>query len=348
MKPQQSCEKPVCSDIRRRMVRLWGAWIMCGLLAGCQTIPDMSTWDQSTRDVTSAVTKAFQTAASVNGDIARHLSNAGPAFQDAAKRYAQVTQTLNDRVNDYEKLFGAIADYSASLAAIARTAETSRQKVESVAGSVNQLVTSLGGTSLAGPAFELIKTASDEGIKFKAAHDFADAVRDADPVVGQVSALLINDLSDLQKTVGATKDEAIYAAIVQPREKALDYRQALARRQSELQAKIVAGLSPKDPNQATRSLLQIEDAAELAKVEQYLRETDNWYGPLMAEIDGALAARAKCEELVIQTGRAVAAWRDSHASLYRAVKERRLPESGRLAALAVQISDLAADLKKEK
>ena len=66
------------------------------------------------------------------------------------------------------------------------------------------------------------------------------------------------------------------------------------------------------------------------------------------ELNHDLAARAKSEELVIQTGRAVAAWRASHASLAAAAEERRLPESGRLAALAVRIRDLVADIKKGK
>ena len=97
----------------------------------------------------------------------------------------------------------------------------------------------------------------------------------------------------------------------------------------------------------TTSLLNAGDAPELARVEQSLREADVWFKPMQDDLDRALLVRAKSEELAIQAGRAVQAWRSSHASLAVAVKERRIPESGRLAALAIRIRDLATDLKKE-
>ena len=338
----------------RWKVGVWGACLVPMMLAGCQTIPDISSWSQSTKDVTSAVTEGFQTASRVNGDIARRLDTileTKPEFSDTAKRYASVSQALEGRADAYEKLFGAITDYSTSLAAIARARANSQQTVDAVAGSLNQLVAAVGGTSLTGAGFELGKTLANEVIKIKAARDFGDAVRKADPVIGQISDLLIADLTDLQRTVGVTKDEAIRAAVEEPRQKQVEYRAALERRRDELQSVIAHAVAPKratpearDP--PTTSLLNVNESAELAKVEQYLRDTETWYTPMKHELEGALAVRAQSEELVIQTGRAVAAWRASHASLAAAADERRMPESGRLAALAVRIRDLVADIKR--
>jgi len=94
--------------------------------------------------------------------------------------------------------------------------------------------------------------------------------------------------------------------------------------------------------------LNVSDAPELAKVEQFLHDSDTWYVPMRNELDRSLMLRARSEELAVQASRAVEAWQASHTSLAAAVKERRLPESGRLAALAVRIRDLIADIKKEK
>jgi hypothetical protein len=44
----------------------------------------------------------------------------------------------------------------------------------------------------------------------------------------------------------------------------------------------------------------------------------------------------------------VQAWRASHASLATAVRERRLPETGRLVAIAIRIRDVVDEMKKEK
>lgn len=314
-------------------------------MAGCQTIPDISAWNQATKDVTSAVTQGFQTSASINSDIARSLDKVAESkteFSDTAERYRKMSQALSARTDDYEKLFGAISDYSSSLAALARTADNSSKTVEAVAGSLNTLVDAVGGTPLAGAGLELGKLLVGELIKVKAASDFADAVQKADVVIGQISDLLIKDLVDLQRTTGITKVEAIRAAIEVPHEKQLEYRDALERKRSDLQAKIKVAIVP------GKSLLDVSETLELAKVEQCLRDTDSWYVPYKGELDRALAARAKSEELVVQTRRAVEAWRASHASLATAVKEKRLPESGRLAALAVRIRGLMEDIKKEK
>ena len=338
------------SRYRGWTARVWAACIVSGVLAGCQTIPDISSWNQSTKDVTSAVTTGFHTAADVNGDIGRRLDSelmTKPEFKDAATRYASVARELRRRATDYEKLFGAITDYSTSLAAIARASENSQKTVDAVAGSLNQLVGAVGGTSLTGAGFELGKSLTNEVIKVKAAHDFGEAVQKADPVIGQISTLLIDDLADLQRTVTESKDETIRVAIQDPHKTELEYRAALVQRRTHLQLAVAGAVAPEPPPAQTTSLLKADDAPELAKIDQYLRDTDTWFIPMNDELNRALMVRAKSEELTVQARRAVEAWRDSHASLGAAVKERRMPESGRLAALAVRVRDLIAEIKKE-
>lgn len=343
----------VPASIVRTVLTNWGVTLASRPSAGPTFWPS---WEQSTKDFTSAVIEGVRTVAGVNADIARQLdivSESKPVFSDTAKRYASVVQAMRGRANVYEQLFGAITDYSASLAAIARAGENSQQAVDAVAGSLNQFVATVGGTSLAGDRFDLGKTLANEVSKINAARDFGEAVRKADPVIGQISDLLIGDLADLQRTVGVTKDEVIRAAFQEPAQKQLYYRAALERRREELQAAIGRTVAPKrttpeEPVPPTTSLLNVNEAAELAKVEGSLRDTDTWYRPIQDALDRALAVRAKSEELVIQTSRAVAAWRASHASLAAAAEERRLPESGRLAAVTVHIRDLVADIKRGK
>lgn len=328
------------------------------LLTACQSIPDISVWNKATTDVASAVTEGFHAAAGVNGSIATRLETAerdtdDKEYEPIVNRYRAVADALNTRAEDYEQVFGAIADYSASLAAIARAADNSQQTVDAVAGSLNTLVESVGGTRLAGAGFELGKALANEVIKIKAARDFGEAVEKADPAIDALAALLDKDLEDLARTVGVTKVEAIRAAVTTPYQKNLDYRAALVQRRNELQAAIERAVrprpnSPDAPRPPTNSTLNVTETSELANVERYLREADSWYAPMSRELDQALEARAIAERLAVQTRRAVSAWRDSHASLAAATRERRLPESGRLAALAVRIRDLAAELKNKK
>ena len=319
------------------------ALVLClGLgLGACQTIPDVSAWNQATRDVSGAVTDGFQAAAGVNADIGRRLQGL-QGFEDPAQRYANAAAALDQRAGDYETLFGAIADYAGALAALSQASENSAKTVDAVAGAANQLVGALGGTALVGAGFELGKALAGEVIKIKAARDFAEAVERADPVVARIAVLLVADLADLGKTVGETKPAAVQEAIELPHAKRLEFRAALERRRVVLQASVRAVLGP------GRSLADAVDASELRQVEQLMRETDAWYGPLQAELQLALRQRAATLALTQQAGRAVQAWRSSHASLAAAVRERRVPESGRLAALALRIRTLSDGLKKER
>jgi len=344
-------------DRRRRLVTLHRpAWrsalalLLAAALAGCQSMPDIGAWNQATKDVTGAVTTGFHTAAEVNGDLATRLA---VDFPEIAKRYQGAADTIGQRAVDYEKLFGAIADYAGSLAAIARASDKSADAVNAVAGSLNQLVSAVGGTALAGAGFELGKLLASEAIKVKAAGDFAAAVQQADPVIAQVADLLVKDLADLQNTVGPTKIEAIKDAVRAPYKDRVKYRTALVRRQAELQASVARAVAPDkaapgDASPPTVSLMKADDAPELARVEQYLRDADAWFRPMQEETDRALLVRARSERLIIDAGRAISAWKASHASVAVAVRERRLPETARLVSLAIQIRDLAAALKKEK
>jgi hypothetical protein len=327
--------------------------LLAATLAACQGIPDISKWDKATQDVSSAVTQGFQSSAQVNGEMAKRLDKVlevDDAFRDPARRYGEAAKALRTRADDYEKLFGAMADYSASLAALAQASANSGKTVDGVASSLNSLVGALGGVPLAGASLELGKTLASEIIKIKAASDFADAVQKADPVIGLVAELVLRDLADLRRTVAPSKDEAITAAITTPVRRQLAYRSALLRRRVDLQTAIttIAPVAASGTQPATRSLLSINDAPELARVEQYLRDADAWYLPMQSELDKALLARARAEELVVQTGRAIEAWRASHATLAAAAREKRAPDTGRLVAVTLRIRSLLDDMRKEK
>lgn len=333
-------------DAAVRSARTLLLGLMPLVLAACQSIPDVSAWNQATRDVTAAASGGFQAATDLHADIGQRLG-ADPALADAARRYNAVAASLAARTADYEILFGAIADYAGALAAISQASDRSDKTVAAVAGSVNQLLGAVGGTALAGAGVELVGAVASEVIKIQAARDFAEAVERADPVVARIADLLTADLADLGRTVGDSKAVALRVAIELPLLDRLAYRRALERRRADLQA-LVRGVVAPASAQPTASVLDSRDLPELARVDQLLRDTDGWYLPLQSEIDQALKTRDTTLALTVQAGRAVAAWKSSHASLAAAVRERRLPESGRLAALAVRLRELAADLRKEK
>lgn len=326
----------------------WWTLLCCGLalaLGACQSIPDVSAWNRATQDLSGAVTGGFQAAAGVHADIGHRLQGL-PGFEDPAQRYARAAAALDQRSADYEILFGAIADYAGALAALSQASDSSAKTVDAVAGAANQLIGALGATALAGAGFELGKALASEVIQIKAARDFGSAVERADPVVGRITDLLVADLADLGKTMGETKPAAVQEAIELPHAKRLEFRNALERRRAVLQASVRTVLLPAGDG-AGRSLADAVDASELRQVEQLLRDTDAWYLPLQAELQQAQRQRASTLALAQQAGRAVLAWRSSHASLAAAVRERRLPETGRLVALAQRIRALGDSLKKE-
>lgn len=327
--------------------------ILAGVsVAACQSIPDVTPWTKATTDLSDAVTQGFHAAAAVNGQLATRIDPAqsgNEEFKTSAASYKAIATTLSDRADDYEKLFGAIADYAGSLDAIAKAADSSHETVDAIAGSVDNLVSAVGGTSLSGPANELVKGLSSELIKIKAAHDFGEAVSQADPVISKVADLLTDDLKDLASTVADAKDAVIRTALNEPLKKQLAYYDALIDRRNDVYVKVADGVIQRRPNApaTSRSLLDVKEADELPKLDQSLIDAERWHAPYRAELGRALVARTLAEQLIDATLRAVEAWKSAHGSLASAVKERRIPESRRLAAIAVRIHDLVIDIRNQ-
>lgn len=335
--------------VRDSRLRSWPACLAALLLAACQTIPDVTSWTQATQALSGSVVGGFEAAAGLHADIGQRLDTL-PAFKPEAQRYQAAAAALARRGDDHGRLFAAMADYSASLAAVSKASANSSATVDAVAGSVNQLLGAVGAAGLAGAGFELGKALAGEAIKIKAARDFADAVARADPVVARVADLLAADLADLATTLGGAKRESIRIAHELPERDRLDYRRALAARQAVLQAEVRAQVQPDGLPGAPRPTAALPEKGpvdELARVDRLLQAADSWYLPLQARIGQAQAARTDAEAMVGQARKAVLAWKDSHASLAAAVREKRLPDTAHLVAVVTRLRELVATLKKE-
>jgi hypothetical protein len=318
-------------------------------LSACQTMPDVSGWSRAAQALSGAVVGGFEVAAALHQDIGQRL-DALPNFRPEAQRYLLAAAALARRGDDHGRLFGAMADYSTSLAAVSRASAGSAQTVDAVAGSLNQLLGAVGAAGLAGAGFELGKALAGEAIKIQAARDFAEAVERADPVVARVADLLADDLADLARTLGEAKVEAIRIAYERPEVDRLDYRRGLAARLAALQAEVLAQVQPDALPNAPRRTGPLPDkgaADELARVERLLLASNDWYKPLQAAIAKAQKTRADSAVMVAQAGKAVLAWKASHASLAAAVRDKRLPDTAHLVATVTRLRELVAAVKKE-
>ncbi len=322
-------------------------------LLGCQSIPDISSWTQATKSVTSSATTAFQSAKDVNDGIATRLSSTTkPELRSIADRYEVAAKYIGERGAMYEQLFSAISDYSESLELIAKASDNSQKSVDAVAGAVGQFVQTAGiaFAPISAPIGDAIKVLANEVIKIKAAQDFGSAVQKADPIIGQISGYLVQDLESLKKTVGSTKEISILEAYESRYAKELEFRRALERRRVDLQSAIRSGVTVISVGGSTTSapISTVQSASdELLVVEQHLQATDTWYKSLQNEISIALLKVKKTNDLIDESIKLVKVWKDSHESLAIGIKARRAPDSARLAALAVKIQKIVNDIEKE-
>jgi len=328
---------------RQLIVKALQAIALGSMFAACQSIPDVSPWSDSTRQIADAVVGGFRTSARVNGEIARRAApefSKNQAFGEASRRYERVAIELLRRADDYEIVFGAIVDYSTSLRAISGAANDSATTADGVANALNALVGSLGATALAGPAFDLLKELGGEVLKIKAARDFQSAVETADPSIGRLADIVKADLDELTKTIGQTKDEALRIAFYEPREHEIEFYRRLEQRRKTIQDAVRQAMN----SDGSVSVINIADAPELARLDQYLAAADVWYRPLTAELNTAVEARAATEALAIQTRKAIGVWRESHAYLSKAISEHRAPSAARLSSIAAKLREVIADI----
>lgn len=289
---------------------------LCLTLAACGTVPDLEPYAQSTamleRAVSSSHDIVHRELASLQGYYPDDLE-----FSDFPQRFSSAWQPRIEAM-------GAMVSYSDSLAAIAQAARDGKHNASTLADSLQTLVGAAGGPigMAASPAgakvFEALAAAV---IEIRAAHDLDKAINVADPIIQEVSHLLIADFSSLETLLSkdqleATLEASIKRSYVTHFGADPMYRKELIKSQQNAiaairQAQLSEPLNPTELKQAE---------ARLSQINEWLAATNQWHDQQAKELKELRARFANQRIVLSKTKDGIKEWRTIHHNLAKTMK----------------------------
>lgn len=277
-------------------------------LTGC-TLPDVTPFADATAQLRTAVMESG--AVTAGAMAASHHPGDAKEFRT----------TWQDRL----RLMDVLLAYSDSLASIVSAAQGASQSTATLGESIQRLAdlvpAAQGAAVQAG--VNLASVLINAGIQVKGYHDLAKAVEAADGALAQVAQYLQQDLTDLK---------LLYLKASQDTEADLDNRYGPRESQrTRLTEKRDAALqsflaSQSDDSAARLQTLDALVAATAAEHQEYVDARA-----------AVLHQRATVLQMLDKAGQGVGAWRQAHADLQTAIRQKRQPNVRLILSTAAEI-----------
>ena len=296
------------------------------LLAACGTIPDLEPYATSTAALHSAVSSSHDL-------LYKELSTLQGFYPDDSE-FAKFPEHFSKAWQPRIQVMEAMVTYSDSLAAIAQAAKDGQKNAASLAESLQTFVGAAGGPIglAASPVGAKIFTAlSTAVIEIQASGKLEEAVSAADPVIQEVSDLILKDYADLETLLAQDKLESSLEAAIKrsyTREFGADlaYRKELIKLQKNALGEIHAAqakvpFNPSDLKQAEERFTQLN---------QWLTATNQWYEKQMGDLKQMQARFASQRLLLAKTKKGIQEWGTIHRDLAANMKKGKQRPNFRL------------------
>jgi hypothetical protein len=293
--------------------------------AGCGTIPDLEPYAQSTA--------ALHSAASSSHDVVYKELSALARLNTEDTDFAEFPKTFSKAWQPRLHIMAAMVAYSDSLAAIAQAANDGHKNTKALAESLGAFVASVGGPYgiAASGATQIVGSLASAAIQISAANKIEEAISAADPVIQEVSDLIVKDFAELEKLLAKENLESTLEAAIKrsyTTEFGADpgYRKRLIQLQKDARAKIheerqTVPLNPTNLKEAEDRLSQLND---------WLGATNQWHDKQESDLR-EMQARFASQRLVLgKTMDGIREWRAIHKNLAVSMKEGKQRPNYRL------------------
>ena len=300
--------------LRNRVVLISAVSLVVAATAGCTALPDTSGYTAASFQLKNSAAAAGSVLQSELGRMTEQL----PA--DHRERAASVATRFGGAWESTVRSLDGMARYAESIEEVTKAGNSGGESARAVAGSVSALAGAIGivpGAALVGVATDTFAMLNTALANMRAARSLERSLAIAEP--------LIEDFSNVVGGQVATARDLYGQAIALQRE-ALDF-----------------GVDDIAPLEASLAALEVEEGRTLAALsadssrdaerrvhEANLKRIRDGRAAIAPRINAYNAAREALEtrqragrELFDATERALAAWRESHEKMVRAIRERR-------------------------
>jgi hypothetical protein len=311
--------------------------------AACGTLPDLEPFASATAELQKAVSTSHD---SVYNELSV-LASQYPDDEEFKSFPKQFSDAWGPRITAME----ALVHYSDSLAAIASAAKEGRKDAEALAGSLESLVASVGGpmgavSSSVGGRIAVSLYGAIQEIRASKALD--KAVIAADPLVQEVSTLILQDFITLEQLLDPPRLEASMEAAIK-RTYTNDYNADPAYRKQLMgkQKEAIGAVEQergKTPIDASALKVAIDRLSEL---NTQLAATNDWNDKLNRDL-AAMRNRFAAQRIIIaKTKKGIQEWQKIHHSLALALqRNKERPNFRILLNTALEIQSLLKEGKQ--
>lgn len=295
---------------------LFGTALALSALAGCATLPDVAPFTGATGDLRAAVVSG---GAVVDTELRMLPGGAGVADRFALEWQARV------------RALDAVAEYSASLAAIVDAGNHGKQSASNLADAIKGLAQTAGVAVPAAGAVPIVVDAATiiygQIAVVRGAHSLEEALDASQPVIAQIGTVIAKDLRDA-RDIWVSAGTEVRARIRTEQQVGFAFREDLVAARDRLYARSFENLGT-------------EQRRRLAEIDGQIAATDRWYVPMTAELQRADKRIQAGTRLLSAAVDAATAWAKAHEQLIVAVKTRHPVTAHSVALAAVEIRDLA-------
>ncbi|MBI5503654.1 MAG: hypothetical protein HY899_02560 [Deltaproteobacteria bacterium] len=308
-------------DRSRFLPRLFGVALVLSVIGGCATLPDVGPFTGATGDLRTAVVSS---GAVVDTEL-RMMSGAAGRADLFALQWQNRVRALD-----------AVAEYSASLAAIVDAGNHGKESATKLADAIKGLAQTAGIAVPAAGAVPIVVDAATmiygQIAVVRGAHSLEEALDASQPAIAQIGTVIAKDLRDA-RDIWLSAGAEVRAKIQTDQQIGLAFREELIAARDRLYAKSFEDLTA-------------EQRRQLAEVDGQIAATDRWYVPMTTELQRA-DERFQAGTRLLATGAdAVTTWARAHEQLIDAVKTRRPVTAQSVALAAVQVRDLARRIQE--
>ncbi len=333
--------------------------VLAVALGGCLSAPDMKPFSDATAQLSSSV----KTAGRAVGDEITLVTAPWP--EDGRVQAAKIRTTFLEHWVQRGRLADALSDYSTSLAKIVAAGEQGEASALALAKSFGKLCDAVGAVLPPAIAGDVVASSAAKvyGLfaKDQAARTLGNGMREMQPALDDVAALLDKDLESLERALLVLRVEARdapydhTAAAVAGFDASAERNNlkqqsarlgALRTQLAGVQEKIASAAASDDVSSALEREAYLQ--GQVAASESSIAASAERLAPVNAGIVEA-QARIDTEVRLVQTVRGgLADWSSTHARLADAALERKAPRVDELVETAVQIRDLVREIRGRK
>lgn len=310
-------------------------------LVGCATIPDLGGY-------TAATDQLRQSVKSAGESVTTEIDLVSLVFKESGGDANTINKLENARSNFQEhwekrnNAMTAISGYASSLEAIASAGKDGKESAKALGNSIEGLLSSIGivpGAQLVNATQETIQFIYAEVAKVRAQESLAQSLQATGPVMEKIASIIEGDSAALQ----ALFETAINAEILQLQRNNEPVRNGserddLIKLRSYRNKKLISELEKPDPNSHAKKLKDLTE--DISAIDKRLSELNPEWVSYKNDLKELQSRKRIGLSLIQASSRALTAWKNTHAKLSEAVKNKRSPNIHDIVATANDIQQL--------